>query len=114
MSARSGERVQPVARGGPQLLVFLIRKSAEATPLRAVAPRRRSIGDAAFTLPSQLSLHGQALADVVMFTWLWPVVDTFRNFVGAEFGDVAQGVSPEEILLDEANLLERTSRSGWC
>ena len=50
----------------------------------------------------------QALTDVEMFTWLRPVVDGFRNFVDAEFPDVAQGVSPEEMFLDKANLLKLT------
>ena len=51
----------------------------------------------------------QALTDVEMFTWLKPVVDGFRNYVGAEFGEVARGVSPEELFLDKANLLTLTA-----
>ncbi|NRT19841.1 catalase (peroxidase I) [Hymenobacter sp. 9A] len=51
----------------------------------------------------------QALTDVEMFTWLKPVADGFRNYLGKGFGDTLQGVSPEEIFLDKAQLLSLTS-----
>ena len=51
----------------------------------------------------------QELTDVEMFTWLKPVVDGFRNYVGDEFGQVARGVSPEEMFLDKANLMTLTA-----
>jgi catalase-peroxidase len=51
----------------------------------------------------------QALTDVEMFTWLKPIVDGFRNYVGDEFGQISQGVSPEEFFLDKANLMKLTA-----
>ena len=51
----------------------------------------------------------QDLTDVEMFTWLKPVVDGFRNYVDDQFGQIAQGVSPEEMFLDKAQLLALTA-----
>ncbi len=50
----------------------------------------------------------QELTDIEMFTWLKPVVDGFRNYVDERFGEIAQGVSPEELFLDKAQLLALT------
>ena len=47
----------------------------------------------------------QDLTDIEMFEWLKPIVDGFRNFVGEDFKQVAQGVAPEEFFLDKANLM---------
>ena len=55
----------------------------------------------------------QALTDVEMFEWLKPVVDGFRNYVGAEFGEVAPGVAPEQFFLDKANLM-KLSAPEWA
>ena len=51
----------------------------------------------------------QALTDVEMFEWLKPLVDGFRNYVSDDFALVAQGVSPEEMFLDRANLMTLTA-----
>ena len=51
----------------------------------------------------------QELTDVEMFQWLKPVADGFRNFVDERFEDIAQGVSPEEMFLDKAQLLSLTA-----
>ena len=51
----------------------------------------------------------QDLTDIEMFTWLKPVVDGFRNYVDDQFGQIAQGVSPEEMFLDKAQLLALTA-----
>ena len=51
----------------------------------------------------------QDLTDLEMFEWLKPVVDGFRNYVGDEFRQVSQGVSPEEFFLDKANLMKLTA-----
>ncbi len=51
----------------------------------------------------------QELTDVEMFTWLKPVVDGFRNYVGDEYGQVSRGVAPEEFFLDKANLMKLTA-----
>jgi len=48
----------------------------------------------------------QELTDIEMFECLRPIVDGFRNFVEADFGDISQGVTPEEFFLDKANLLK--------
>ena len=50
----------------------------------------------------------QELTDIEMFTWLKPVAEGFRNYVDDQFGQIAQGVSPEEIFLDKAQLLSLT------
>jgi catalase-peroxidase len=47
----------------------------------------------------------QQLTDVQMFEWLKPVVDGFRNYTDERFGQISQGVAPEEFFLDKANLM---------
>lgn len=47
----------------------------------------------------------QELTDVEMFDWLKPVVDGFRNYIDSQFAEISQGVAPEEMFLDKANLL---------
>ena len=47
----------------------------------------------------------QELTDIEMFEWLKPVVDGFRNFVDGNFKQISQGVAPEELFLDKANLM---------
>jgi catalase-peroxidase len=47
----------------------------------------------------------QELTDEEMFKWLKPVVDGFRNYVVEDFPEISLGVSPEELFLDKANLL---------
>ncbi len=51
----------------------------------------------------------QELTDIKMFGWLKPVVDGFRNYVDDQFAEIAQGVSPEEMFLDKAQLLALTA-----
>ena len=51
----------------------------------------------------------QDLTDIEMFTWLKPVGDGFRNYVDDQFDQIAQGVSPEEMFLDKAQLLALTA-----
>ncbi|GJD36062.1 catalase/peroxidase HPI [Methylobacterium aerolatum] len=51
----------------------------------------------------------QELTDIEMFEWLKPVVDGFRNYVDDGFGAMSQGVSPEEMFLDKANLMTLTA-----
>ncbi len=51
----------------------------------------------------------QALTDIEMFEWLKPIVDGFRNYVGEDFAQLSQGVSPEEFFLDKANLMTLTA-----
>ena len=51
----------------------------------------------------------QELTDLEMFEWLKPVVDGFRNYVGGEFEQASQGVAPEELFLDKANLMTLTA-----
>ncbi len=51
----------------------------------------------------------QDLTDVEMFTWLKPVVDGFRNYVDADYGQIAPEVSPEDMFLDKAQLLALTA-----
>ncbi len=51
----------------------------------------------------------QELTDIEMFEWLKPLVDGFRNYVSDDFALVAQGVSPEEMFLDRANLMTLTA-----
>ncbi|WP_170314107.1 catalase/peroxidase HPI [Lichenihabitans psoromatis] len=50
----------------------------------------------------------QDLTDIEMFTWLKPVVDGFRNYVDDQFAAISQGVSPEDLFLDKAQLLALT------
>ena len=47
----------------------------------------------------------QAQTDVPTFEWLAPVVDGFRNFVMDNYATVAAHVSPEQMFLDRAALL---------
>jgi catalase-peroxidase len=51
----------------------------------------------------------QELTDIEMSEWLKPVVDGFRNYVDDQFAAIAQGVSPEEMFLDKAQLLALTA-----
>ena len=51
----------------------------------------------------------QALTDIEMFSWLRPVADGFRNYLDPRFGEIAEGVSPEEMFLDKARLLSLTA-----
>jgi len=51
----------------------------------------------------------QALTDIEMFDWLRPLVDGFRNYVDDRFAEIAQGVAPEEMFLDKAQLLALTA-----
>ncbi|MDO7884780.1 catalase/peroxidase HPI [Hymenobacter cheonanensis] len=51
----------------------------------------------------------QELTDVEMFTWLKPVADGFRNYLDKGFADISQGVAPEEMFLDKAQLLSLTA-----
>jgi catalase-peroxidase len=51
----------------------------------------------------------QKLTDIEMFDWLKPVVDGFRNYVDDQFAEITQGVAPEEMFLDKAQLLALTA-----
>ena len=51
----------------------------------------------------------QELTDVEMFDWLKPVVDGFRNYIDDQFAEISQGVAPEEMFLDKAQLLALTA-----
>ena len=51
----------------------------------------------------------QELTDIEMFTWLKPVADGFRNYLDQDFNKIVQGVAPEEMFLDKAQLLSLTS-----
>jgi catalase-peroxidase len=51
----------------------------------------------------------QELTDIEMFTWLKPVADGFRNYLGRNFSEISQGVAPEEMFLDKAQLLHLTA-----
>jgi len=51
----------------------------------------------------------QELTDIEMSEWLKPVVDGFRNYVDDQFAAISQGVSPEEMFLDKAQLLALTA-----
>ena len=51
----------------------------------------------------------QELTDIEMFTWLKPVADGFRNYLDNGFEEISQGVAPEELFLDKAQLLSLTS-----
>ena len=51
----------------------------------------------------------QELTDIEMFTWLKPVADGFRNYLDEGFEQISQGVAPEELFLDKAQLLSLTS-----
>jgi len=51
----------------------------------------------------------QALTDVEMTEWLKPVADGFRNYFDERFMDIAQGVAPEDMFLDKAQLLSLTA-----
>ena len=51
----------------------------------------------------------QALTDIEMFEWLKPIVDGFRNFVSDDFRQISQGVAPEALFLDKANLMTLTA-----
>ena len=47
----------------------------------------------------------QEFTDIKMFTWLKPVADGFRNYLDEVFAEISQGVAPEELFLDKAQLL---------
>ena len=51
----------------------------------------------------------QELTDIEMSGWLKPVVDGFRNYVDDQFEQIAQGVAPEDLFLDKAQLLALTA-----
>ncbi|WP_369073820.1 peroxidase family protein [Hymenobacter lapidarius] len=51
----------------------------------------------------------QELTDIEMFRWLKPVADGFRNYLDQEFDAISQGVAPEEMFLDKAQLLSLTA-----
>jgi catalase-peroxidase len=51
----------------------------------------------------------QELTDIEMSDWLKPVVDGFRNYIDDQFAAISQGVSPEEMFLDKAQLLALTA-----
>ncbi len=51
----------------------------------------------------------QELTDIEMFEWLKPVADGFRNYLDDGFEEIAQGVAPEELFLDKAQLLSLTA-----
>jgi catalase-peroxidase len=51
----------------------------------------------------------QELTDIEMFTWLKPVADGFRNYLGKGFSEISQGVAPEQMFLDKAHLLALTA-----
>ena len=51
----------------------------------------------------------QALTDIEMFDWLRPLVDGFRNYTDDRLAEIAQGVAPEEMFLDKAQLLALTA-----
>ena len=51
----------------------------------------------------------QDLTDIEMFTWLKPVADGFRNYLDEGFAEISQGVAPEEMFLDKAQLLSLTA-----
>jgi catalase-peroxidase len=51
----------------------------------------------------------QELTDIEMFTWLKPVADGFRNYLDGSFHEISQGVAPEEMFLDKAQLLSLTA-----
>ncbi|MBT9395244.1 catalase/peroxidase HPI [Hymenobacter sp. NST-14] len=51
----------------------------------------------------------QELTDIEMFNWLKPVADGFRNYLDADFNQLAKHVAPEEMFLDKAQLLSLTS-----
>ena len=51
----------------------------------------------------------QEFTDIEMFTWLKPVADGFRNYLDERFAEISQGVAPEELFLDKAQLLSLTA-----
>jgi catalase-peroxidase len=51
----------------------------------------------------------QELTDIEMSNWLKPVIDGFRNYTDPRFSEIAQGLSPEELFLDKAQLLALTA-----
>jgi catalase-peroxidase len=51
----------------------------------------------------------QELTDIEMFTWLKPVADGFRNYLDDGFDEISQGVAPEQMFLDKAQLLSLTA-----
>ncbi len=51
----------------------------------------------------------QELTDIEMSDWLKPVADGFRNYTDDRFAEISQGVAPEELFLDKAQLLSLTA-----
>jgi catalase-peroxidase len=51
----------------------------------------------------------QDRTDIEMFEWLKPVVDGFRNYIDENFDAIANGVAPERMFLDKANLMTLTA-----
>ena len=51
----------------------------------------------------------QELTDIEMSDWLKPVADGFRNYIDDRFAEISQGVAPEELFLDKAQLLSLTA-----
>ena len=51
----------------------------------------------------------QDRTDIEMFDWLKPVADGFRNYLDDRFDEISQGVAPEEMFLDKAQLLSLTA-----
>jgi catalase-peroxidase len=51
----------------------------------------------------------QELTDIEMSDWLKPVADGFRNYIDDEFAVISQGVAPEAMFLDKAQLLALTA-----
>jgi len=51
----------------------------------------------------------QDLTDIEMFDWLKPVADGFRNYLDERLDEISQGVAPEEMFLDKAQLLSLTA-----
>jgi catalase-peroxidase len=51
----------------------------------------------------------QELTDIEMFEWLKPVADGFRNYLDEQIEEISQGVAPEEMFLDKAQLLSLTA-----
>lgn len=72
------------------------------------AARDAGVGIAVPFTPGRVDTT-QDLTDIEMFTWLKPVADGFRNYVGDEFEQVSLGVAPEEMFLDKANLMTLTA-----
>ncbi len=51
----------------------------------------------------------QELTDIEMSEWLKPISDGFRNYMDDQFAEISQGLAPEEMFLDKAQLLSLTA-----